>query len=265
MPNSHEERIRTSFTQQAPTIEDSRLNTAFTASVPWLLDHLTPEADDVVLDVAGGTGIVSRALAPRVTRIVAVDSTPAMIAEGRRRAAIEELTNLDFVRGTAEALPFAPATFTLVFARFALHHLTEPKRAVVEMARVCRPSGRVAVMDLAASADPSTAERQDRLERLRDPSHVRMLQRGVVPGWLCEQGLIVDRVAEREIDRPVQTWLEQAVTEESAAARIRERFEAELDGGAETGMRPHRGTDGVSLWFHQLWEITVARTCPAVG
>ena len=78
-----------------------------------MLDHLAPEADDVILDVAGGTGIVSRALAPRVTRVVAVDSTPAMIDRGIRCAATEGLANLDFVRGTAQALPFASAAFTL--------------------------------------------------------------------------------------------------------------------------------------------------------
>ncbi|MCQ4120723.1 class I SAM-dependent methyltransferase [Rhodococcus tibetensis] len=258
MANSHEKRIRTAFTRQAPTFEEERLNTAFTSSVPWLLDHLAPEADDVILDVAGGTGIVSRSLAPRVARVVSIDSTPAMIDEGIRCAAVEGLANLDFVRGTVEALPFASAAFTLVFARFALHHLTDPRRVVVEMARVCRPGGRVAVMDLAASTDPGIAKQQNQMERLRDPSHVRMLTRGVVPQWLHQHGLVVDRVTEQEIDRPVHPWLEQAGTEKSAAARIHDAFVAELDGGAETGMCPHRGTDGASLWFRQLWEITVA-------
>jgi ubiquinone/menaquinone biosynthesis C-methylase UbiE len=257
--NSHEERIRTAFTRQAPTFEDARLNIVFTSSVPWLLDHLAPEADDVILDVAGGTGIVSRELAPRVARAVSMDSTPAMIDQGRGRAVAQELVNLDFVRGTAEALPFASAAFTLVCARFALHHLIDPRRVVVEMARVCRAGGRVAVMDLAASADPGIAELQDQMERLRDPSHVRMLPRGVVPQWLHEHGLVVDRVSAREIDRPVPLWLEQAGTEKAAAARINGAFATELDGGAETGMRPHRGDDGETLWFRQLWELTVAR------
>ena len=107
--------------------------------------------------------------------------------------------------------------------------------------------------------DPA-ADRADafnRMERLRDPSHVRMPARGVVRRWLQAHGLLIDGVAEREIDRPVLPWLEQAVTKASAAALVREALETELAGGAGTGMRPHRGTDG-ALWFRQLWQITAA-------
>ena len=166
-----------------------------------------------MLDVAGGTGIVSRALADRVARAVVVDSTPAMLEEGRRHAAAERLTNLQYVRGAVANLPFADTTFSLVFARFLLHHLIQPGQALTEMVRVCRPGGRVVVMDLAASTDPVIAERQDQMERLRDPSHVRMPARGVVRRWLQAHGLLIDGVAEKEIDRPVLPWLEQAVTD----------------------------------------------------
>ena len=133
MPDTHDERIRAAFTPQAATFEDARLNVAFTSSVPWLLDHMAPRVDDIVLDVAGGTGIVSRALAHRVAHAVVVDSTPAMIDAGRRHATDERLTNLEFVRGEVANLPFADAAFTLVFARFALHHLTDPRPALAEM------------------------------------------------------------------------------------------------------------------------------------
>ena len=126
----------------------------------------------------------------------------------------ERLTNLEFVRGEVANLPFADAAFTLVFARFALHHLTDPCPALGPRWCACVVSrGRVVVMDLAASTDPRVAERQDRIERLRDPSHVRMPPRGSVRRWLQEHGLIVDVVAEREIERPLVPWLEQAVTD----------------------------------------------------
>ncbi len=262
MPDSHErsdheERIRAAFTRQAGTFEDERLNIAFTSGLPWLLSYVEPHADDVVLDVAAGTGIISRALAPDVSRVTAVDSTSAMIDEGRRRAAAGGHGNLEFVAGSAEDLPFPDAAFTLVVTRFSLHHFADPTPTVDEMVRVLRPGGRLVVKDLVASTDPDVAARQDHVERLRDESHVRMPPRGAVRRWLEERGLHVDQVAERQIDRPAEQWLQQSVTHADSADQVRAAFEADLAGGETTGLRPHL-VDG-ELWFHQTWEVTVAR------
>jgi len=256
VPGAHDERVREAFTRQAGTFEDERLNAAFTSGLPWLLSYVAPRPDDVVLDVAAGTGLVGRALADRVAAVTAVDSTAAMVAQGRGRTAAEGHRNLEFVMGSAERLPFADAAFTLVLTRFSLHHFADPRPAVDEMVRVLRPGGRVVVKDLVASTDPEVAARQDHVERLRDDSHVRMPPRGSVAGWLRSRGLEVQTVGEREIDRPVEPWLQQSVTDPAAAAAVRAAFEADLAGGHTTGMEPHR-VDG-QLWFHQRWEVTVA-------
>ncbi|MDQ4086292.1 MAG: methyltransferase domain-containing protein [Actinomycetota bacterium] len=266
MPGTHDERIRDAFTRQATTFEDERLNVAFTSGLPWLLAHTDPRPGDVVLDVAAGTGMVSRALAPGVARAVALDSTQAMIAEGRQRIRDEGRSNVIFVAGSAERLPFADGSFTLVVTRFSLHHFADPAPALAEIARVCAPGGRVVVKDLVASTDPEIASRQDHIERLRDSSHLRMPARGAVPRWLRDLGLQVDVVAERDIDRPLEPWLEQSLTHAEPAARVRQAFDAELAGGEATGMWPHR-RDG-ALWFHQRWELTVAHrlsTAAATG
>lgn len=263
MAENHDDRIRDAFTRQARTFEDERLNVAFTSGLPWLLSYVEPRPDDLVLDVAAGTGIVSRALAPDVARVIAVDRTEAMIEEGRRRAGAEGHHNLEFVPGSAEDLPFGDELFSLVVTRFSLHHFADPAPAVREMVRVLRPGGRLVVKDLVASTDPAVAARQDHVERLRDASHVRMPRRGSVRTWLEACGLEVAQFAEREIDRPVEPWLQQAMTDEGAAQQVRAALEADLAGGDTTGMRPHL-VDG-DLWFHQTWEVTVALKARARG
>jgi len=252
----HWARVRTAFTEQAVTFEDPSLNVAFVSGLPWLLDLAEPHPTDVCLDVAAGTGLVARALAPRTARVVAVDLTAAMVAAGSEQARREGV-DVTFVLGDALALPVASGTCSLVLSRFSLHHLEEPMALLREMVRVCRSGGgRVVVKDLVASADPALAREQDRVENLRDTSHLRMPVGGAVAIWLRELGLEVTRVEQASVHRPVEQWLRQSVTPATSAAQVRSALDRELAGGAPTGLRPSRAEG--ELWFTQDWEVTVA-------
>lgn len=248
--------VREAFTRQAPTFEDRRLNYAFTTGLPRLLEVIAPAPQDVCLDVAAGTGLIARELAPRASRVIALDATPAMLREGRQQAGRSGLRNIAFVLGDAARLPCRDETFSVVVTRFSLHHFANPSGPLREMIRACRRGGRMIVQDLAASTDPALARQQDRLERLRDPSHVRMAPPGMLRGQLEEAGMRVALVDTVTMERPLAQWLRQALTEAGAAAEVTDRFERELAGGEPTGLRPSR-REG-ALWFEQTWETTVA-------
>jgi ubiquinone/menaquinone biosynthesis C-methylase UbiE len=249
-------RVRDAFTRQAATFEDERLNLAFTSGLPRLLAMADPRRDDTCLDVAAGTSLVGRGLAASVSRVVALDTTPAMLVEGRRQAELAGVRNLASLLGDAARLPCRAAVFSLVVTRFSLHHVTDPDGPLREMARVCRGGGRLLVQDLAASTDPALARRQDEVERLRDPSHLRMLPEGELSRRLDQAGMRVTAVEVANVGRPVGLWLRQARTEADAAAEVVDRFERELAGGEPTGLRPSR-RDG-ELWFEQTWETAIA-------
>jgi len=131
-------------------------------------------ADDA-LDVACGPGLVVCAFAKVVRSATGIDLTPVMIEKGKSLAASKNLGNTSFSVGDVTSLPFAPKSFSIVSSRYAFHHFQEPARVLMEMVRVCKPGGRVAVMDMIASNDPAKAERFNRMEKLRDPSHVGAL------------------------------------------------------------------------------------------
>ena len=73
------------------------------------------ELDDSlsVLDVAAGTGLVAREIAPHVKTVVALDSTPEMLEQGRQQAATAGLANLEFEQGDAQRLPYPSDCFDL--------------------------------------------------------------------------------------------------------------------------------------------------------
>ena len=106
-------------------------------------------SEALVVDVACGPGTFTRPFAPRVRRAVGVDLTPAMIEKARAEAARAGIANIEFVTGDVYTLPFADSVAGVVACGYAFHHMTEPARALAEMARVLRPGGRVAIADIA--------------------------------------------------------------------------------------------------------------------
>src|SRR5262245_25161222 len=129
---------------------------------------------DTVLDVACGPGLVACALAEVARQVTGLDLTPAMIEQARIRQRSRGQENLTWVVGDAVPLPFPDDSFSVVVTRYSFHHFLDPKAVLAEMVRVCQPGGRVAVIDVFTSS-PEQAEAYNRVEKLRDPSHVRAL------------------------------------------------------------------------------------------
>ena len=111
---------------------------------------------DRVLDLAGGTGDLSRAFARKVGDkglVVHTDINEAMLRRGRDRLLDEGLV-LPTVICDAEVLPFASGSFDLVSVAFGLRNMTHKDRALAEMNRALRPGGRLLVLEFSKVAPP---------------------------------------------------------------------------------------------------------------
>jgi SAM-dependent methyltransferase len=93
-----------------------------------------------------------------------------------------------FKHGDAEFLPFADEEFDGVVTRLAIHHFAEPQRALDEMFRVLQRGGSAVVVDVISSEDVAESNLHNAIERLRDPSHVRMLPASVLSAFLTNAG-----------------------------------------------------------------------------
>jgi ubiquinone/menaquinone biosynthesis C-methylase UbiE len=250
----HSEAVERAFTQQAPAFEDPEFNQLFTVDSDWLFERLELAADDLVLDVAAGTGHVARRFAPQVRAVVAVDATAAMLERGWIEAKRAALRNIVFTRADATELPFVDGSFDVVVSRFALHHFEDPAVPIAEMRRVLRPGGRLAVADMICDPDPAIAETQNHLERLRDPSHTRMLP-------LDELADLVGGtdVEFRDVERSLEPWLAQSQTGAEAAEEIRAALRADLAGGEPTGFRP-RQVGGDPRFLHTMASVIAGGT-----
>ena len=109
-----------------------------------------------VLDIAGGTGDLALAFAPKVGptgTVVHTDINAAMLGEGRNRL-IDAGLALPTVVCDAEALPFPDAYFDRVTVAFGLRNMTHKDRALAQMHRVIKPGGKLLVLEFSKVAKP---------------------------------------------------------------------------------------------------------------
>lgn len=109
-----------------------------------------------VLDIAGGTGDLALAFAPRVGlsgKVVHTDINEAMLREGRNRL-LDAGVSLPTLVCDAEHLPFPDAHFDVVTVAFGLRNMTHKEAALREMNRVLKPGGKLLVLEFSKVAKP---------------------------------------------------------------------------------------------------------------
>jgi len=109
-----------------------------------LTSALAPRPDERWLDVATGTGAVALRAARAGARVAGLDIAPSLIEVGRRKAAEGDLS-IQFEVGDAERLPYGDASFDVVSSAHGVHFAADHAAAASELARVCRPQGRLGI------------------------------------------------------------------------------------------------------------------------
>ena len=107
-----------------------------------LCEYVDLRAGDRVLDVACGNGNAALAAARRFAEVVGVDYVPGMLQRAGERARGERL-DLELRLGDAEHLPFAGEAFDVCLSTFGVMFTPNQELAASELARVCRPGGRI--------------------------------------------------------------------------------------------------------------------------
>jgi demethylmenaquinone methyltransferase/2-methoxy-6-polyprenyl-1,4-benzoquinol methylase len=147
----------------------------------FLASRVEAGPGDTILDVATGTAAVARELTSRSgCRVVGVDQSAEMLAEGRRQVARAGVSSLVELRqAQAEKLPFDDAAFDGLTFTYLLRYVDDPAATMREVARVVKPGGTIAMLEFFTPANP--------LARISWEGYVRyglpLLGRLIAPGW----------------------------------------------------------------------------------
>jgi ubiquinone/menaquinone biosynthesis methyltransferase len=153
MPSSPPDDARRIFSGIGATYDTAGAVLSFGQDARWrarLVDSLGAASDDVVLDVATGTGLVARAVSERYAcDVIGLDRSADMLSAAAARDG-----HIAFVRGRAETLPFPDESFDHLTFTYLLRYVDDPAAVLRELARVVRPGGRIVALDFGVPTNP---------------------------------------------------------------------------------------------------------------
>lgn len=247
----HNEEIIEQFSKQAAPFEAKMRKDVDSLKIIVAISEVS--ISDEVLDVACGPGILSFEIAKHAKQVTGIDITPSMIERAKSLQKERNLSNAEWGIGEASRLPFRDGCFSLVVTRFSVHHFLDASSAVAEMTRVCKPGGRVAVVDVALPADKIDAFNS--VEKLRDPSHVRALTVEELEESVIASGLVSLRRGLYELPMELEKQLSASFPNPGDDDKIRRLFREDLwiD---NLGIGAH--LEDKEIWFSYPVAIIVA-------
>lgn len=179
-----------------------------------MMEFLELNSNWNVLDLATGGGHVTKNIAPYVKHVCATDLTPNMLREARKNIS-ENSSNITYIEADVEKLPFLEESFDIVTCRIAAHHFAEPKKFLEESVRVLKKGGKLLLIDNIVPNDEELDFYINKIEKLRDDSHVRCYQIEEWELWAKEKGLqkIKSHVRKKIFDFPV--WVRRTAESEN--------------------------------------------------
>lgn len=218
------------------------------ADVQAALEKITLPSRAQVLDVACGAGHTGLHLASLGHAVTLSDLAAPMLDRVCEAAEARGLS-VHTQQHAAEEFPYPAAAFDLVTCRVAPHHFSSPHAFMQESARVLRPGGWFLLIDGSVpDHDPETEGWLHQVEKLRDPSHHRLLSRDA---WseLCEQaGLTVQSTELLPLKQPDLEWYFAAANTPPANRDQVRQLVATAGAQVRTALRLGE-EDGKTVWW----------------
>jgi SAM-dependent methyltransferase len=146
------------YPDELANVPDAAVESFAGVANPWALGRLAP--GERVLDLGSGAGtdlLIAAQMVGENGHVTGVDMTPEMLGKARSAAAEMGVTNVAFVEGDAERLPFADESFDVVISNGVIDLIPDKDAVFGELHRVLAPGGRLQIADVTIQ-NPVSAE-----------------------------------------------------------------------------------------------------------
>jgi ubiquinone/menaquinone biosynthesis C-methylase UbiE len=188
-----------------------------------MIDWLTPDPSWIALDIATGGGHVTKALSPHVRWVFSTDLTCEML-ETAKKHLDPTSQNVWYVLADSKALPFLNESFDVIVCRIAAHHFPSPDQFISEVNRVLKPGGKFLLIDNVSPEDHLLDVFINKLEKLRDKSHVRCYSTLEWKRWIEETDLIHEHSHLRKKTYDFPVWVKRTTESEAQVHQVEEHI-----------------------------------------
>lgn len=185
-----ESKVRKQYNRLA-SVYDERWNRYVTTTLEFLKTWVSLSPQEVVLDIACGTGEFERLILAEhaAQQIVGIDISEQMLAIAQQK--FSTVANVSFQIANASALPFPDHSFDVVVSANAFHYFDNPTAALKEMKRVLKPQGRLVILDWCR--DFWVCQICDVVLKLIDPAHRQCYTQEQFHHMLTMTGVEIER------------------------------------------------------------------------
>ena len=251
--------VRDQFSQHADYYAQSTVH-AKGDTLDVILDFSDTKGTEKTLDIATGTGFTAFALAPKVDSVVATDLTPEMVLKASELAQEQTVDNVMFSVAAAESLPFCTGSFDLVTCRLAPHHFQNVPQFLCEVHRVLRKDGLFCIVDSVSPESEALITWQNRVEKLRDDSHVFGYPPSQWNMMITEAGFEIEKTAHtRNAMMSFMWWVRPQKNSAEIVEEIREAFSQLSPDEAKTYYTVEPGDDGDFYFSWPMYAVKARR------
>ncbi len=176
---------------------------AFQAIASDAISAAAIEADDVVVDLGAGTGLLALRAAETAERVIAIDRSATMLAHLWAAAEQRGMANVETVTADIRSLPLADECASVVVSNYAFHHLDHAGKglALAEARRILRPGGRLVIADMMFGLSL-----RDRDRRIIAAKIVAIGRRGPAGLWRIARNGALIATGRWEHPEPPEAW-----------------------------------------------------------
>jgi arsenite methyltransferase len=150
------------YPEELARVPDTAVESFAGVANPFSLGRLAP--GEHVLDLGCGAGtdtLVAAQMVAPAGRVTGIEMTPEMLSKAQAAAAAMGATNVDFVEGDVEQLPFPAESFDVAISNGVIDLIPDKDAVFAEIFRVLRPGGRLQIADVTIQEPVSEAGRRD--------------------------------------------------------------------------------------------------------